>query len=191
MTITNVTKSYEGKRVLDGFSAQFPEGKISALMGPSGCGKSTLLRLILGIESPDNGEIFRDGERTSAVFQEDRLSEPLTARMNVRLGREDATIKEAEALLCALGLRGHTGKPVSSLSGGMRRRVAIARALIADADTVLLDEPFSALDEETKREVIACVKAHLAGKTVLLVTHDTAEAQAFADEVFSFADGQR
>ena len=186
MTITNVTKKYGEKTVLDGVSFTFPTGKISALMGPSGCGKSTLVRLILGIEAPDSGSILRDGDTFAAVFQEDRLSEPLSACRNVLLGREDATAEEAEALLRGLGLDADKRKPVSALSGGMRRRVAIARALIAKADTVLFDEPFSALDEDTKRDVLAFARAHLVGKTVLLVTHDIAEARAFADEIFAF-----
>lgn len=186
MIISNITKKYGEKTVLDSVSFSFPKGKISALMGPSGCGKSTLFRLILGIEAPDSGSILHDGKRFSAVFQEDRLAEPLSACRNVLLGRRDADVAEAEALLRALGLDKDMRKPVSALSGGMRRRVAIARALIADADTVLLDEPFSALDENTKRDVIAFVRQHLTGKTVLLVTHDASEARDFADETFTF-----
>ena len=179
MIILNLCKSYGERAVLTNFSAHFEKGEISALMGPSGCGKTTLLRLLLGIEMADAGEIRALG-RSVAVFQEDRLSEPLSAIENVRLGRKDATRKEAMALLSSLGLSEDMEKPVSALSGGMRRRVAIARALIADADTVLLDEPFSALDEDTKAEVLAFTRTALAGKTVLLITHDVDEARAFA-----------
>ena len=179
MTILNLEKSYGGVPVLRGFSAHFEKGEISALMGPSGCGKSTLLRILLGIEKADAGSVRGIG-RAVAVFQEDRLSEPLSATENVRLGRQGATRREAEALLSALGLPEDMGKPVSSLSGGMRRRVSIARALIADADTVLLDEPFSALDEDTKAYVLTFTREALAGKTVLLITHDADEAREFA-----------
>ena len=148
-------------------------------MGPSGCGKTTLFRILLGIEESDSGEILDLG-RAVAVFQEDRLSEPLSAVWNVCLGKEGAKPQEARTLLSALGLSEDMEKPVSALSGGMRRRVSIARALIADADTVLLDEPFSALDEDTKAQVMAYTKEALAGKTVLLITHDADEAREFA-----------
>ena len=179
MTILDLCKSYGERAVLQRFSAHFEEGEISALMGPSGCGKSTLLRILLGIEKADAGSVRGVG-RAVAVFQEDRLSEPLSAVENVRLGRRDATKEEAKALLSALGLADDAEKPVRELSGGMRRRVSIARALIANADTVLLDEPFSALDDDTKASVMAVTREGLEGKTVLLVTHDLDEARAFA-----------
>jgi NitT/TauT family transport system ATP-binding protein len=190
MTILNLCKSYGEKAVLKNFSAHFDAGEISALMGPSGCGKTTLFRILLGIEEKDAGEV-RGGGKTVAVFQEDRLSEPLSAIMNVRLGRQGATAQEAEALLSALGLAEDAEKPVKELSGGMRRRVAIARALIADADTVLLDEPFSALDETTKASVMEFTRKALAGKTVLLITHDSEEARAFAgNRIYPFLSHQ-
>ena len=185
MKIRNLTKSYEDKVVLRDFSAKFPRGRHIAIMGPSGCGKTTLLRLILGLERPDSGEILRRG-RCVAVFQEDRLSPPLSAVSNLRLVRPSLSREEARALLSRLGLEKDTDRPVSTLSGGMSRRVAIARALVADADTVLLDEPFSALDAATKGEVMAVMKEALAHKTVLLVTHDIEEAKAFSDEIFFF-----
>ena len=190
MTILNLCKSYGEKAVLKNFSAHFDAGEISALMGPSGCGKTTLFRILLGIEEKDAGEV-RGGGKTVAVFQEDRLSELLSAIMNVRLGRQGATAQEAEALLSALGLAEDAEKPVKELSGGMRRRVAIARALIADADTVLLDEPFSALDETTKASVMEFTRKALAGKTVLLITHDSEEAHAFAgNRIYPFLSHQ-
>ena len=190
MTILDLCKSYGEKAVLTKFSAHFEQGKISALMGPSGCGKTTLFRILLGIEGPNSGEIRGLG-RTVAVFQEDRLSEPLSAIENVRLGRKGATREEAKALLSALGLASDAEKSVRELSGGMRRRVSIARALIADANTVLLDEPFSALDDETKSSVMAFTKAALEGKTVLLITHDIDEARTFAEHrVYSFLSHQ-
>lgn len=191
MTILNLCKSYGEKAVLVNFSAQFDRGEISAIMGPSGCGKTTLFRILLGIEDADAGEIRNLGKAV-AVFQEDRLSEPLSAIMNVRLGRKGASPDEAKALLAALGLAADAEKPVRELSGGMRRRVSIARALISDADTVLLDEPFSALDEDTKASVVAFTKAALAGKTVLLITHDIDEARSFAgNRLYPFSAHQR
>lgn len=190
MTILNLCKSYGDKAVLTNFSANFEKGKISALMGPSGCGKTTLFRILLGIEAADAGEVRGLG-KVVAVFQEDRLSEPLSAIKNVCLGRRGATPDEAKALLSALGLGADAEKPVKELSGGMRRRVSIARALIADADTVLLDEPFSALDEETKASVMSFTKDALKGKTVVLITHDIDEARAFAgNSVYPFLSHQ-
>ena len=190
MTVLNLCKSYGEKAVLNNFSAHFDAGEISALMGPSGCGKTTLFRILLGIEKADAGEVRGLG-RAVAVFQEDRLSEPLSAIKNVCLGRRGATPDEAKALLSALGLAEDAEKPVKELSGGMRRRVSIARALIADADTVLLDEPFSALDEETKASVMSFTKDALAGKTVVLITHDPDEARAFAgNRVYPFLSHQ-
>lgn len=191
MTVLNLCKSYGEKAVLNNFSAHFDAGEISALMGPSGCGKTTLFRILLGIEKADAGEIRHDGAKTVAVFQEDRLSEPLSAIKNVCLGRRDATPDEAKALLSALGLAEDAEKPVKELSGGMRRRVSIARALIADADTVLLDEPFSALDEDTKASVMRFTRKALEGKTVVLITHDIEEARAFAENrVYPFLSHQ-
>lgn len=191
MTVLDLYKSYGDKAVLRGFSAHFACGEISALMGPSGCGKSTLLRILLGIEQADAGTVRADGPKTVAVFQEDRLSEPLSAIENVRLGRRDATREEAAKLLFALGLSADAHAPVSTLSGGMRRRVSIARALIANADTVLLDEPFSALDDGTKASVMAFTREALAGKTVLLITHDAEEARAFAgNRIYPFLSHQ-
>ncbi len=183
MKLINVTKRFDGKTVLDNLTLQFEEGKITALMGPSGCGKTTALRLLMGIEVPDGGSVEPFTGRAAAVFQEDRLSEPLSALRNVRLGKKDATRAEAAHLLSLLGLAGHEGKAVRTLSGGMRRRVAIARALMADADTVFLDEPFSALDTDTKKEVMDTLRTALAGKTVVLVTHDESEAKAFAHTI--------
>ena len=190
MTVLNLCKSYGEKAVLNNFSAHFNAGEISALMGPSGCGKTTLFRILLGIEKADAGEVRGLG-RAVAVFQEDRLSEPLSAIKNVCLGRRGATPDEAKALLSALGLAEDAEKPVKELSGGMRRRVSIARALIADADTVLLDEPFSALDEETKASVMRFTQEALEGKTVVLITHDIDEARAFAENrVYPFLSHQ-
>lgn len=187
MRVVNVNKRYDDKVVLSDFSASFTDGKITAIMGPSGCGKTTLLRLLLGLEKPDIGDIFLPAGRVAAVFQEDRLSEPLSAVANIRLVCPAMTRTAARDLLLALGFKEEDcGKSVSTLSGGMRRRVAIARAVAADADTVILDEPFSALDATTKETVIAFLKNALLGKTVLLVTHDEREAQSFVDEIFFF-----
>ena len=180
--LNNVNKRYESNVVLENFSTNIPPARVTALMGASGIGKTTLLRLIARLEMPDTGEV-RANEQVSVVFQDDRLSEELSAVGNVRLGRRDATASEAAGLLSSLGLSEHMDKPVSTLSGGMRRRVAIARALISDAPLLLLDEAFTGLDDGTKEEVILTVKQHIEGRTVLLVTHDEEEARLLGARV--------
>lgn len=172
--LKNIYKSFGEKQVLSDVSLTLPEGSVTALMAPSGSGKTTLFRILLGLEAADSGEVLgMENVRVSAVFQADRLLTRLTAEGNLRfVGGRDIP-----ALLTALGLEGETG-PVSEFSGGMKRRVAIARALSVPFDLLVLDEPFRGLDEEMKEKVIALVKRYSAGKTVLLVTHDAAEAEA-------------
>lgn len=183
MRIEGLYKEYDGVTVLAGLTAEIKEGAVTALMGRSGIGKTTLLRILLGLETADAGKVLDLSGPVVAVFQEDRLSEPLSAIQNARLGRRDATKEEAKAVLAALGLSEDVScRPVSTLSGGMRRRVALARALLSDAPTVLLDEPFTGLDEKTKGEIVPYMKRALVGKTVLLVTHDEEEAALLASE---------
>ncbi len=175
--IEKLCKSYGENRVLSDFSAVFPEGKTSCVMGASGCGKTTLLRILLGLEKPDSGEILGLPDPISAVFQEDRLAEPFSAVANLSLVTGKRISRDIlRAHLSALGLSDSLDKPVRELSGGMRRRVAIARAVLYDAPLVLLDEPFKGLDGETKKTVMDYVRESCAGKTVILVTHDEAEA---------------
>ena len=170
-------KSFGDKRVLAGFSHSFPEERITCILGPSGCGKTTLLRLIAGLEAPDSGAVRgAEQQKISAVFQEDRLFMDLSAERNVLLtARSDFTRADARALLAELGLEPRTA-PVRNFSGGMRRRVAIARALAADYDLLLLDEPFAGLDGDTRERTIEIIRAQSAGRTVLCVSHDEADA---------------
>ncbi len=182
ISLRGVTKRYGDQVVLDGLDLALPDGAATAVMGPNGCGKTTLGRLLLGLEAPDAGEVQGvAGRRRAAVFQEDRLCEHLDAVANVRLVRpRGAAAAAVEAELRALGLdEASLRKPVSTLSGGQRRRVAIARALAADADLLVLDEPFTGLDAAARAAVVPDVVRRCAGRTVLLVTHDPAEAAAF------------
>ena len=182
LEVKNLSKAYGDHVVLDGFSHTFPEGRVTAIEGRSGCGKTTLLRLIAALERPDAGTIAGVPEGgIGMVFQEDRLPPQLTAadclRSVLRNAPErDGRIGEA---LAALGLDGDLGKPVREFSGGMRRRVALARALLFPSKLVLLDEPFKGLDADTRHAAIRFARPLLAGRTVLLVTHDPGDAGDF------------
>ncbi len=180
--LKNISKTYDGKKVLDGFSLTLQEGKRTCIMGPSGCGKTTLMHILCGLVHPDAGEVEGLPGRIAVVFQENRLCEQFTALENVRMVAPDKTAR-AKMLLQQLGLGESMLQRVSALSGGMKRRVAIARALCFDAGLTVMDEPFKGLDEETKETVLQTVLAETEGKTVLLITHDEEEARRFADEI--------
>ena len=153
--ITRLQKAFSGRPVLRELSLTLPAGQITCLMAPSGWGKTTLLRLLAGLLPPDGGSITGLPRRISFVFQEPRLCESFSALSNLRLV---------------------TGSALSHLSGGMRQRVAIARAVCYDPHLLLLDEPFRGLDEESRRLTMDYVLRHCAGKTVVLATHDSREA---------------
>ncbi len=176
----DLSKAFDGKRVIDGLSFHLEEGGHYCLMGPSGCGKTTLLNLMMGLLKPDGGSVhLQEGARISAVFQEDRLLGQMTAEANIALVNPAASGK-AEPLLRELGIVPESlPQPVSAYSGGMKRRVALARALLADFDILFLDEPYKGLDEETKARVMQITARNTKGKTVVLVTHDPAEAVGY------------
>ncbi len=175
-----VSKSFEGQAVLTDFSARLEKGRKYCLMGASGSGKTTLINLLLGLMKPDSGTIRRAPDlKMSAVFQEDRLLEQMTAALNVALVSK-ATAGQIEALLLALAISPESlPQPVSAYSGGMKRRVALARALLADYDVLFLDEPYKGLDEKTRVQVMRVVEKATAGKTVLLITHDKEETAGY------------
>ena len=179
----NIDKQFGDNIVLKNFSHEFAEGKATAILGRSGGGKTTLLNILMELLSPDSGEVVREG-RISAIFQEDRLCENLTASANIRLvtGKRLSKAQIAEEL-AAVGLTGCENKPVRELSGGMKRRTAMLRALLTEYDILFADEPFKGLDEDTRAVVMRYFKEKTAGKTVVFVTHDSAESEALADEV--------
>ena len=155
-------------------------------MGPSGCGKTTILRLIMGLEKTDSGMIQGgENKKLSVVFQEDRLWESFTAISNI-LSVAPKKISQEEAIkhLEEIGLRDCFNKPVSQLSGGMKRRVAIVRAILSCGDLIILDEPFKGLDKESLNLAINYVKKHTLKSTVIVVTHSLEEAKLLeADEI--------
>ena len=178
--LLEVTKSFEDKTVLKGFSVGLAPGETVALMGASGCGKSTVGKILLGLLAADAGEVKRP-KRFGAVFQENRLCAEFDAVTNIAMVTGDR--KGAEAALAEVGLADVAGKPVAALSGGMKRRVAIVRALLSDGEVLVLDEPFTGLDTTNKQQVMGYVKEKLQGRSALLITHSGEEAKALADRV--------
>lgn len=176
-----------GKVLFDGVDLPIPAGRWSCLLGRSGVGKSTILRLILGLETAGQFDgTIKAGDnkpikgRASYMAQSDLLLPWLSLRENVLLGArlrgERPDLDRADAMIAQVGLRGDHGKKPGALSGGMRQRAALARTLMEDRPIVLLDEPFSALDAGTRADMQDLAARVLTGRTVLLVTHDPAEA---------------
>jgi NitT/TauT family transport system ATP-binding protein len=189
LRICSLSKSFGDRQVLKDFSCSLPKGKTICIFGPSGQGKTTLLRILMSLETADGGGVeWYERPRISAVFQEDRLCTNLSALANCvlvmdsRLSRSEAKAT-ALAALGRVGLAGHEHRPVRELSGGQSRRVALVRALVAEYGLLLLDEPFKGLDQRAKDAAIAYVKERTREKTVLLVTHDMAEAAAMGAEI--------
>lgn len=164
------------------FSCELPDKGTVAVMGKSGIGKSTLIHILLGLIEPDSGEILGvQGKRFSAVFQEDRLMEQLSARENLRL-TAGQSMERIDAALSALGLSSEENAAVRTYSGGMKRRVALARGILFPADVLLLDEPFRGLDERTREQAIRCLLEEWTNRLILLVTHDAEEARLMGAE---------
>ena len=194
VTLAGVSKVYgrgrSAVRALDHVSLSSAPGEFTCLIGASGCGKSTLLSLVAGLETPTAGEIAVGG-RVALMFQEPALFPWLTAAGNVELalrargtGRGDRKRRAAE-LLETVNLGGFGRKRPHELSGGMRQRVALARALAQDADVLLMDEPFGALDAMTRDLLHDELDRVCAGRklTVLFVTHNVREAVRLGDRV--------
>ena len=187
--LRGIGKRYGDRQVLRGVDMTLREGETACLMAPSGAGKTTLLRILLGLERPDEGSVEGlVGLRIAAVFQEDRLMDRMDAVSNLRLFAPGLSREDAVKALRDFGLGDSAARPVSELSGGMRRRVALLRALLAEWDFLALDEPFKGLDADTRREIIRQTRARTAGKTVLLVTHDPEEAAEMGARVIPRED---
>ncbi len=214
--LTKVVKRYHDKTILDGISARFGRGQITAMIGPSGGGKSTLLRSINGLNSIDGGEIrvgeyrFRPGQESDRetlqavrrtvgmVFQDFQLFPHLTALGNVMeapqqvAGKSRAAAEtQARELLTRVGLGQRCDHFPSQLSGGQKQRVAIARALAMEPRVLLCDEITSALDPELKHEVLDVLEdLRDDGLTLLMVTHEIGFARRAADRVMVLAEGK-
>lgn len=169
------------------------------MLGPSGCGKSTLLRLMAGLHTDGvfTGKLGVSDHRPVSgriayMAQDDLLFPWLTVRQNVSLGarlrRESPDSERVGTLIREVGLEDHAAKKPGQLSGGMRQRCALARTLMEETSVVLLDEPFSALDPATRRQMQELSCRVLSGKTVLLVTHDLAEALRLGDRLYTMSE---
>lgn len=186
---------FGGVPLLNDVTLDLAPGGWTCLLGPSGSGKSTLLRLIAGLDTGadfDGSILARDGNdltgRVAYMAQDDLLMPWLDLRGNVALGArlrgDPVDWARLDALVDGLGLAAHAAKRPAKLSGGQRQRVALARTLMENKDFVLLDEPFSALDARTRADMQDLAAQHLAGRTVLLVTHDPMEAARLGHRIY-------
>ena len=184
----NVTKSYDGKPVLQDLNLRLEDGKTYILTGMSGIGKTTLLRLILGLEKADAGQICRKepgaGEKQTpgVVFQEDRLCENFDPVTNVKMVCPGMSRSRVEEELRELLPEDALSRPVRELSGGQKRRVAVCRAMAGDHGYYVLDEPFTGLDEETRKKTIAYIRREAEGRMLILAVHDL-EGLEFGEEI--------
>jgi NitT/TauT family transport system ATP-binding protein len=193
--LTEVSKFYGSGagavQALDRVSLEVADGEFVCLIGASGCGKSTLLNLVAGLDTVTTGLVSTGGRRVSLMFQEPALFPWLTAARNVELALRARGVAKTERqartreLLETVRLTGFGDKRPHELSGGMRQRVAMARALALDADILLMDEPFGALDAMT-RDLLHDELERICGErtlTVLFVTHNVREAARLGDRV--------
>ncbi|TAJ70015.1 MAG: ABC transporter ATP-binding protein [Phenylobacterium sp.] len=197
--LKDVEVDYGPGRALGPVSLAIEAGETVALVGPSGCGKSTALRLLAGLEAPTRGTVSRAPGRgeTAVVFQAPTLAPWLSARANVALPLELSGISKAEAFrradaaLARVGLAGAEDKRPAQLSGGMAMRVSLARALVTEPKLLLLDEPFAALDEITRRALADDVLDLWAASkpAIVFVTHNVEEAVYMASRVVVMTRG--
>ena len=168
--IKNLSKSYGTLTVLKNVDLTLDRYKTYCLMSPSGTGKTTLFRILMGLERADSGRIDGlNGLRISAVFQEDRLCEDCSAVKNLEMILGDAS--QARTALTQLLPEEALDQPCHELSGGMKRRVSLVRAMEAGAQCVLLDEPFTGLDEENRKKAEDYIRRKTRGRIVMIATH--------------------
>lgn len=207
LAVRNLSKSFDGKTVLNNISFDVREGEFLSILGPSGCGKTTLLRILIGLEKADSGEIIKAGQDISAlssfdrgmgiVFQNYALFPNMTVLQNVEYAltlRKETKGQARDIALKTLeqvGLTDQMNKRPSQLSGGQQQRVAIARTLATNPDVILLDEPISALDV-TNREIMKAELKSLQKKfnsTMIFITHDQEEAFFLSDRIMVMSEG--
>ncbi|PLT29293.1 ABC transporter ATP-binding protein [Peribacillus deserti] len=207
LSIQHVSHTYftkkTAKTALSGISLDVEEGRFLSFLGPSGCGKTTLLSIIAGLLEPSSGEVLVEGRpireaqepMIGYMLQQDYLFPWKTIEENILLGlrilKKDNELSRRKTfkLLKEIGLEGTEKQYPKQLSGGMKQRIALVRTLAAEPKLLLLDEPFSALDFQTKLKLEDLVSATLKSfsKTAILVTHDIGEAIAMSDTIFLFS----
>lgn len=206
--VEHLSKRFKQHVAVDDVSFEVESGSMTALLGPSGSGKSTILRILAGLESADSGRVWFDGEDATHlharargigfVFQHYALFRHLTVEQNIGFGLEvrgtpsDRTARRVEELLKLVGLHGLGQRFPSQLSGGQRQRVALARALAPEPKTLLLDEPFGAIDAKVRDELRQWLRRlhDEIGVTSVFVTHDQDEAFAVSDRVLVINQGR-
>ncbi len=207
LEIKNIVKDFGGRRVVDDVDLTVMPGQVTCLLGPSGCGKSTTLRIIAGVEGQDAGEIHVDGKlvcdtamslppeqrNIGLMFQDFALFPHLTVAQNVAFGLAGRKVTDrVHELLAKVGMSSHLDDYPHQLSGGEQQRVALARALAPRPRIMLMDEPFSGLDDrlrdDIRDETLEVLKSE--GTAVLLVTHEPGEAMRMADEIALMRNGK-
>lgn len=198
VAVRNVYKNYGDVEALRDLTLDFPRGQLTSLLGPSGCGKTTLLKIIAGLIPATKGEVLVNGQPVDGpgpdrafVFQDFALMPWASVIRNVAFGLELRGVAKsereavAEKYIADVGLKGFENSYPHELSGGMRQRVGLARALSVDAKVLLMDEPFSAVDEQTRRkfqeDLLGLVQNE--NKTFLFVTHSIEEAVYVSDQI--------
>ncbi|MCD8220723.1 MAG: ATP-binding cassette domain-containing protein [Clostridiales bacterium] len=201
LILRDVCKTYGELSVLKEVNLELASDGIYCLMAPSGYGKTTLLRLILGLEKADSGEIRRDVSNSpkntferrscyySAVFQEDRLCEDFSPLDNLVLTcGKTLTREQLVQEMCCLLPEESIRRPVRTLSGGMKRRVAILRAMLASSQVILMDEPFSGLDEDMRHTVIRYILEHRKNRLLLVTTHQEEDVELLGARLIRLSD---
>ncbi len=206
--LKDIVKTFDDNPVIPRLNLDIESGKLTVLLGPSGCGKSTLLRLIAGLEYPDEGRIFVDGEditplesrrrNIAMVFQNYALYPHLTVRDNLAFPLQVAKAdkpriaRDVTATAELLGLSNMLDRYPKTLSGGERQRTAVGRAIIRDPRLFLLDEPLSNLDFQLRNQMRGEIKSlqRRLGKTMIYVTHDQTEAMTMADTLVVLEKGK-
>jgi len=207
--VANVSKSFGGPPAVDDISLDVETGSLVALLGPSGCGKSTLLRMIAGLDEPDQGRIFINGEEATRrsvqerqvgfVFQHFALFKHRTVRQNIAFGLElrhwsqTKLRNRVEELLTLVQLQGYGNRYPSQLSGGQRQRVSLARALAVEPQVLLLDEPMAGMNVEEKQDMCRFVLDvnDEFGTTIVLIEHDMGVVMDISDRVVVLDYGKK
>ena len=185
MKLNNIIKSFASKRIFNNDSFEFKDNQITYIIGESGIGKTTILRMIAGLDTDFDGTINKSSDKISYVFQEPRLFPFVSVYDNIALASTSSPYTVNDVLKL-VEMENEINALPASLSGGMKMRIALARAIYNDGDIFLMDEPFSALDDDLKARILPKIFEHIKGKTVIIVSHNIEEANKYADEIINF-----